>query len=44
MEEMIIAVVSAILGSVASKAVDLMAEAIAERKAPERHGKHARRP
>lgn len=43
MEEIIIAVVSAIVGSIASKAIDLIAEAAKKRKTPEQHGKHARR-
>lgn len=44
MEEMAIAVVSAAVGSAVGKAIELIAKAIAERKAPEPHGKHARRP
>ena len=44
MEEIAIAVVSAIVGSIASKAIDLIVEAAGKRKAPEQHGKHARRP
>lgn len=44
MEEMIIAVVSAAVGSAVGKAIELVAKAIAARKAPERRGKHARRP
>lgn len=43
MEEIAIAVVSAIVGSIASKAVDLLVEAAKTRKTPEQHGKHARR-
>lgn len=39
MEEIAIAVVSAIVGSIASKAVDLLAEA-----ASKQPGKHAKRP
>lgn len=44
MEEVAIAVVSAIVGSIASKAVDLLAEAAAKRKASKQPGKHAKRP
>lgn len=44
MEEIAIAVVSAIVGSIASKAVDLLAEAAAKRKTSKQPGKHAKRP
>lgn len=43
MEEMTIAVVSAIVGSIASKAIDLIAEAAKKRKTPSKPGKHERR-
>ncbi len=44
MEEFMIAVVSAAVGSAVGKAIEYIAKAIANRKAPERRGKHARRP
>lgn len=43
MEEIVIAVVSAIVGSIASEAIDLVVEAAEKRKTPEQHGKHTRR-
>lgn len=44
MEEFMIAVVSAAVGSAVGKAIEYIAKAIANRKAPKPRGKHARRP